>query len=180
MPDMISGLNNLQLTTNPNCMGAGVRDGSFRGKADVRGGNARLPTETGICINSWNHCCRFLPRDEIQRIYTAQRGLYCGTLLVCASQSGVVSKRLNESSTWRPLQGANLPRILASENYIPWAIARRIRVILCLAVSVELRLVTDRQTDGWTHDSIHLASIASRSKTRLRGQRRTLFGIVAK
>jgi len=117
---------------------------------------------------------------QIQRIYTAQRGLYCGTLLVCASQSGVVSKRLNESSTWRPLRGANLPRILASENYIPWAIARRICVILRLAVSVELRLVTDRQTDGWTHDSIHLASIASRSKTRLLGQRRTLFGIVAK
>jgi len=151
---MISGLNNLQLTTNPNCMGAGVRDGSFRGKTDVRGGNARLLTETGICINSWNHCCRFLPRDaDTAHIHSTTGVILRHAACLCVAVRCCIETV--ESSTWRPLRGANLPRILASENYIPWAIARRICVILCLAVSVELRLVTDRQTDGRTDTREH-------------------------
>ena len=46
---------------------------------------------------------------------------------------------------WRPRWGDTF-RILASLNHSPWAIMRVVRVILRLAVLVEHRLVTDRQT----------------------------------
>ena len=39
-------------------------------------------------------------------------------------------------------------RFLASENYIHWAIYTVLSVILGLAIFVQLRLVTDGQTDG--------------------------------
>jgi len=42
-----------------------------------------------------------------------------------------------------------------------------VNVILCLAIFVQLRLVTDGQTDGRTHDdSYYRASIARTVKTR--------------
>ena len=60
------------------------------------------------------------------------------------------------------------PRVLAPQNestngILSYAV---VCVILCLAIIVELRLVTDGRTDRRTHDdSIYRASIASRGKT---------------
>jgi len=38
-------------------------------------------------------------------------------------------------------------------------------MILCLAILVQCRLVTDRQTDGWTHDNSKYGTVLTQRQT---------------